>query len=286
MDFPSFLLRALGVFLVLLGLTGMAAGIYGLSLVGGYEGELASASGAIKESLNASSFSLKDMGIEVEASIGDTSSGMGEASLGIEKAGEEIDSASKGLKGASEKLTATAGDLTLASNLNEEAGRYLGDAALGLGTWADNYEFNGSPLPGKDSFKDALENMSTASSKLSESGDKMSAAAGGIEATASNLGETSTKLEKTSEELGGVGSYLGDASTDIGKLNEPLGKLISEIAVPLEDSVSGVDTAKKTIPRVLSVLRVGLVYFIFMHLTLVGMGLALIVIEVNLFYPT
>ncbi|MEE8167281.1 MAG: hypothetical protein V3T58_00210 [Candidatus Hydrothermarchaeales archaeon] len=285
MEFPSFLLKALGAFLVILGFIGVMVGVYAITVVRNYDGEAALATADLRSSLSDTSASLRGRKLALETSIGDSSSNLKAASLSIDRAGSEVHSASTDLSSASGNLNAAAVELEGASRLNAEAGLSLNASAQGLREWADSYEFNGSPLPGKASFELAIDNMSTASSRLEAAGDKIGEASKGIEKTASDLGKTSKKLEGTSASLVDVGSKLKDAGESIDNLRAPLVGIVSEVAVPLEDSVEGMDIVGGMLSRAKSLIYVAIGYFILVHLVFIGLGIALITIEVNLGYP-
>ncbi|MFQ5815212.1 MAG: hypothetical protein ACE5G7_01795, partial [Candidatus Hydrothermarchaeaceae archaeon] len=208
MEFPSLWLRGLGVLLIVIGLIGSATGIYALRLVGSYSEQVEPGTLEMETGLTDLTSILKNKKTDFESSIDEASGGLEDASMGIKDAGGEVHSASVSVNMASKNLTTASAELTRSAQLDVEAGAYLKGASEGLTLWADNYEFNGSPLPDKALFKGAVGNMSNASEKLEESGAKTKAAAENLGDTAMRLEETAKELEETSNELKDVGEKL------------------------------------------------------------------------------
>jgi DNA repair ATPase RecN len=284
MDLPSFLLKALGVVLILLGIAGTAGGFYALKIVYEYDFE-----GVTPEKVSASisdmTMSLGENRKGVESSITNTSRNIREASEAVAAAGDEINRAAEEIEASSQSLTTAAEELSLASQLNRDAGVYLNDAADDLSAWAESYTFNGSPLPQKSTFQSAVDKIRVSSEKLESSAIKLDSASKKISETANHLTATSSKLNSSAKSLKTTGVVLNQSGTSLESMKYPLGGVINDVTSPikeLEDSITAISDVRENIKTV-SYAVVG--YLILFHLILLGIGLALIIIEINLFYP-
>jgi len=284
LDFPSIWLRALGALLILIGLFGSAAGIYALTLVGSYSAQVAPGAMDVKTEITDLSSTLKSKKTDFGASIDDATQGLESASRGIEKSGAQIDSAAASVDKASKNLSSASAGLSQSAALDAQAGEYLKGASVGLDTWAENYEYNGSPLPDKVLFQEATENMSKAADKLKESSAKTTEASDSIDGTAESLQETATELKDTGTELQGVGDKLDDTGVGIGKIKGPIVSLISDVIAPLESSARSTRLVSDLASNARAWAYVVLGYFVLVHWIFIGLGIALIILEVNLSY--
>jgi ABC-type transporter Mla subunit MlaD len=279
-DIPSLILKGLGVVLILVGLTGTVSGFYALKVVHDYDpGELGTAAGSIVEIRDTLNKNRDEITTNLESGAGKFS----DASAAVTEAGAKVESAALTLGSVASSMTQASADMKSASAANKEAGNLLEDAASGLRDWADAYSFNGSSLPQKSAFQDAVDKISDASGKLKETGDKLSSSSANLENSAKSLNGTKTKLEEASVELKDTGADLQGASENFGALKKPYQSVIGEMISPLQDTTESLQSGLGGDTKTYAYLVVG--YFILIHLILLGLGASLVIIEINLFYP-
>jgi ABC-type transporter Mla subunit MlaD len=276
-------LRILGISLVLIGLTGTLGGLYALKMVHTYDfGELSPAK--VTTSIAEISKELEIKKEEIEDSIDEVSAHLNNASSSVSEAGRKVSQASRDVSTASRNLSTAAENLRSASSYNKDAGVYLSTAATGLRNWAEDYEFNDSSLPYKYDFISSVDKIATAAEKLEDTGEKLEDTSTSLEGTASSLDKTSSSLEESSAELRDAGGSLNQTRKKFQELKEPLGSFLLTASNALKEStkdieaLSGLASSLKTIAYAL----VG--YLIVFHLVVLGVGIAIIIIEVNLFY--
>ena len=284
-DMPSAVLKVLGISLVLVGLTGTFGGLYALKVVYDYDFSSISPE-VVTTSISEISLELETEKQKVETSIDDVSSYLVNASDSVSEAGDKVDEASADVSTASKNMSTAADNLRSASTLNKDAGVYMSFAAQGLEDWADAYEFNGSSLPSKSDFVASVDKLTSAAEKIEASGEKLSNTADNLEDTSRSLNRTSSSLGESSIEFRDVGENLNQTRKNFEGMKEPLGGFISSVSIALKESIenihalSGITSNLKTIAYLL----VG--YLIIFHVIVLGVGIALIIIEVNLFYST
>ncbi len=283
-DIPSSLLKGLGILLLFIGLFGTVSGFYALWVVHNYDfGSLET--GDMKSSISKTTEVLETHRQGIEASITDTSKNLQDASSSMSDTGEEVDLAAKTIEDVSEEIGAAADDLRLASSSEKDAATYLSSAASKYRSWASSATFNGSPLPDKSTFEDASKRLETAADKLEDSGKKLRTAATKLDRSAAKLNETSTRLSTASREMKDVGASLDQAGIGHEKLKTPLGGVVMEFSNPLKESIKSLETISD-VSSSIKTLAYGLVgYLILLHIIILGIGIALIIIETNLFYP-
>jgi prophage DNA circulation protein len=293
-ELPSLILKGLGIFLILIGISGTIGGIYALKVVSGYGfGTLSEKeAGTMKTSISDLVSDLDEHKTKIENTIDNTAASLEEASEAIESSGEKISLTSKTMGSASKNLTNAAITLREASLSNKNAGGSLDSSANYLETWATNFrDANGDPmsLDQKTRFDEACAKMKEASNELKETGNRLDSTASNLEKTASNLQATSLHLQESAQELKAVGEKISESSKRHGLLKSAIGDLIVYISDPLKSSVRDVDTAIYTTAGVTlkmkTVLYGAIGYFILLHIIMIGAGISLLVIEVNLFYP-
>jgi ABC-type transporter Mla subunit MlaD len=278
-DVPSLILKGLGIILILVGLTGTGCGLYALKVVHDSGGEIGTATGSILEIRDTLNKNRDDITSNLETGAGRFS----DASVAVTGAGDEVEAAAATLGSVAASMTRASADMRSASSANKEAGDNLKEAASGLRDWADAYSFNGTPLPQKSAFLDAVGRIEDASLKLKETGDRLASSSENLENSAISLNGTRTKLEETSVQLRGTGSSLQGASENFGALKKPFHSVIGEIISPLQDTTESLQAGLGGDTETYAYLVVG--YFILIHLILLGLGISLVIIEINLFYP-
>ncbi len=279
---PSTLLRGLGITLVLIGLSGTAGGIYALKLVHSYA--LDSNAGFVKTSISEMSEELDRKKAEADASISELSLNLNSASLAVASAGGKLNSTSDTISSASKNLTDAGMNIRLASWSNKDAGIYLSAGATGLKSWAAEYEYNGSTLPSKSTFDSAADKITVSAIKLEESGARLDSTARSLESTAASLSSTSSQLREASQELQSAGKNLNQTRKNFDELKEHLGSLISNTSSILKSSAENIEriTGLASSVKTFAYALVG--YLILLHLIILGIGVAIIIIETNLFY--
>ncbi len=285
MDFPYALLRGLGAVLMIVGFVGAITGIYAISVVGNYAGMVRPSLNSMEDSLSTSSINLEKRKLEFQSSIADAGTDLLDASKKLDSASTRVESASKSIASSADNLEKSSGEMKEAAALNQQAGTQLKAAAAGLKKWSDEYKIDSTSLPSKALFQLAVVNMSNAAVKLEASGGKMSSAATGIESTASDLEDTSRSLSSTSKDLDKVGEELRGTGSSIDSMKKPFGNLVTAIVDPIKDTKSGVRMASQNFPLARSGIYIALGYFTILHLIMFGLGIALVVIEMNLVYP-
>ena len=165
-----------------------------------------------------------------------------------------------------------------------EAARDLRDGAQSLRAWSEIFRLNGSELPGKATFQFAADRMTSAGSKLEDSGAKLEATALNLDRTASNIDTASIRFRESSTEQRGMGSSLNQSRSDMDRLRGPLNDFVADVTVPLRESVNGIEALIGLTPSIKLLTYGVLAYLIILHLIVLGVGLAIIIIETNLFY--
>jgi len=276
---PSVVIRGTGILLVLIGLSGAIGGIYALKLVYDYDfGQVGTA--GVETSILDMTESLEKNKRDVDSSLSNTSSSLKTTSGSLVETGTHMGSTSKKLESSSMNLNESAKQLERASSLNTEAGEDLYDAYEKLDEWSDSYTSNGSPLPQKSTFDSGILKIKEASRKLELMGGKLESTSESLEKSANDLNEASSELNESSERLKSAGEDLAKSSESLEKFKRPLVGMLTDVTTPLEDLSSA---------SIGSNLEIGAYafvgYIIFLHIILLFVGIALIIIEVNLFYP-
>lgn len=278
-DFPSLILKGLGIVLILLGLSGILTGLYAFTVV--YEFDPASED--LTSSLLTTQENLETQRGKIDSSVDTTSSNLSASSTGLSAAQTSQSSAAGNLTSASTGLAASVEDIRSGSQSIDKAGDYLADASDSLKSWADAYSFNGSPLPSKTSFKNAVGKIDLAATQLKTSSDKLDASASDIETTAVDISVAATALSASSDGLGDASTGLGRAGDAHMAMKEPMGKVIDEMSGPIKDTTEGISDAMSSDGKIYVYMLVG--YFTLIHMIILGLGIALVIIEINLFYP-
>lgn len=281
---PSVVLRALGIALVLIGLTGTIGGLYALKVVHAYDfGEWSPEK--VSTSIEEISKELEKKKEEIDTAIDEVGEQLNNASESVDSAGDLVSDASGKIGEAAGNMSIASGNLRSASVYNRDAGAYLGSAATGLKEWAGNYDYNGTSLPGESDFVASVDKMKTAAGRLDDTGAKLDDTSDNIMVTALSLKESSSKLEKSSAELKDVGKNLNQTRNKFQELKEPLGSFILTASNALMDSTKNIEALSGIAASIKTVGYLLVGYLIVFHLLVLGVGIALIIIDVNLFYP-
>ncbi len=281
---PSTMIRGTGVLLVIIGLSGAIGGIYALKVVHDYDFVSVGTAG-VETSISDMSASLEQNKQDVDSALSNTTSSLNTTSKSLADTGTRMGSTSEKLESSSIHLNESAKQLEGASSLNEEAGEDLYDAYEKLTEWSDDYSSNGSPLPQKSTFDAGTLKIKEASRKLEVMGDKLKSSSESLEKSANDLNEASLDMDRSSETLKTAGEDLTKSSESLEKFKSPLVGMLTDVSTPLKDLNSNIES----ISNIGSNLQTGayalIGYTILLHIILLFIGVALIVIDVNLFYP-
>lgn len=283
MTIPSALLKFLGILLVMIGLAGAASGILAVKLVYEYNIEAATTT-SIKESISEATSGMETNRRDINGSISNTSKNLGRASASAVVAGEKTGSAAEALRSASSDLTNAANSVRVASTSSKDAARDLRDGAQTLRAWSDIFRLNGSELPGKATFQFAADRMISASSKFEDSGARLEATASNLDRTASNIDTASLRFKESSAEQREMGRGLNQSKGGLDGLRGSMDEFISDVTVPLRESVNGIEVLMGLTPSIKLLAYGILAYLVVLHLIILGVGMAIIIIETNLFY--
>ncbi|HEQ78033.1 MAG TPA: hypothetical protein ENI78_00200 [Euryarchaeota archaeon] len=276
----SFLLKGLGVLLVFIGLLGVFGSIAGIMMVHGHKfGSI-----GIKEEVQQVSGQLTDKEIKLKESFDLTRKGMLGASASVSSAGAAVNKASGTLALASESTKAASSDINEASNNQRSAALLLHEASQQLDSWADSYSYNGTPLPQKADFESAVSKIDAASEKLSSSGDNLASTSTQLDYTASNLYASSSNLGATSKSLANMSKNLKSSGDSFLNIEKPLTVLINNMVSILNSAKNSIETLSRASASIKLGLYVLLSYMFLFHLIMLLLGLALIIIDINLFY--
>ncbi len=284
-DIPSTVMKALGISLVLIGITGVFGGIYALKLVHEYDIVNISPDN-VTNSITEIRLELEKKTLEIDNTFDDIGSSMEDSSNSIGKVGVKFYESSSDIKTVSNNMSNAAENLQLASDLNKDTAIYLTSAADGLKSWANNYESNGSPLPSKSDFINSVDKITTAGNKITSTGEKLSETSENINETSLSLMRTSSGFNETSIELTRLGESLNGTKKNFLSMKVPIGLFISSLSIAMEESS---DTIRALV-GITNNLKTGayllIGYLIIFHIIVLGLGIALIIIDVNLFYSS
>ncbi|MFQ5887231.1 MAG: hypothetical protein ACE5HY_00870 [Candidatus Hydrothermarchaeales archaeon] len=161
----------------------------------------------------------------------------------------------------------------------------LSGIALGAYTFKVVYDYNlGSP---RGDIKETITDITNTQRKLEEDKKEIESA---MDKTAQNLedsGEAAVdagnKLD--SPDLKDMGRGLYKASKSIQLLNSAFKDTITDVSRPLDDTAENLELVVEMASNIKAIAYALILYLIFVHLVILGIGIALIVIEANLFYP-
>lgn len=283
-EMPSLLLKGLGILLVFIGLLGTIGGGIALALVHDYD--FGTPSGTFKAQVGDISASLGSKSTTLEDSLGSAKENSGEVSLALSDASGEVNQAASSIKEASGELEDAADDIDSAAFTNRQSAGYIKEASDGLKTWANLYsDADGNSLPSKSSFDSSVNKLALASDKMKETTVNLENAASDIQSTAASLDSTSQKLKDTSLSFSNAGTNMGEMGEDLDTVKDPLVSLINDLTITVGGMEQSVETVASASSGIKTIIYVTLSYLIFIHFILLLLGIALVIIEVNLFYP-
>ena len=160
----------------------------------------------------------------------------------------------------------------------------LSGIALGAFTFTVVYDYNlGAP---RGEIKETIIQVSNIQIKLEEDKKEIESA---IDNTAKGLKDTAEAAEASGEKLNSpelkeMGDGLNEASENILRLKTGLTDIVTDISRPLKDTTEGLELMISMASAIKAIAYALIIYLIFVHLIIMGIGIALIVIEANLFY--
>jgi hypothetical protein len=160
--------------------------------------------------------------------------------------------------------------------LTKDASLYLIKASQDLESWVEAYEAQ-EPFPAKHIFVNASKNIKLASKKFEESGEELYSISENLNATAFSLMQISSELEHFSHDILNSGKSLNKTGEALLKTNQEILREISGLLKHASNTIS------KESSKAQMIVNAFLVYFVLLHLLILGIGIALIVIEMNLF---
>ncbi|MFQ5801200.1 MAG: hypothetical protein ACE5HH_05730 [Candidatus Hydrothermarchaeales archaeon] len=261
----SAVVRAVGILLILVGVTGVISGIYALTLVNDYAGSNLSTRQASKSVIDATLLLSKDTD-EIKGSLLDTGDDLEEASKKIEGASAGLSDTSASLEGYSTNIDAAADSMASSAQADK-------DAAAQLLASADAIEAV-SPETG--------DKLRAAGRKIEESGNDMNATSASLKKASLKIKEASAKLKDSSEELKGVSVNLNDTSGSIGSVASSFEGMTTRLTTNLNDLVEGLQLLD-TVGDKKTLLYEVVIYFIVVHLLFAGTGVALLLMAGNLY---
>ncbi|MFQ5975253.1 MAG: hypothetical protein ACE5J5_02925, partial [Candidatus Hydrothermarchaeales archaeon] len=81
-----------------------------------------------------------------------------------------------------------------------------------------------------------------------------------------------------------MGRGLYEASKSIQALNSVYADVLTDISRPLNETVESLELVVEMASSIKAIAYLLILYLVFVHLVILGIGVALIVIEANLFY--
>lgn len=146
------------------------------------------------------------------------------------------------------------------------------------------YEYNLRSPSGDVS--EAISDISAIQKKLEKDRGRIENA---INKTALSLKESSKSAEASGVELNStglqkLGEDLDEASSNVQLLNSAIGGVISDISTPLNDALESFQLIVDMASSIKAIAYALIAYIIVVHLLILGIGVALLVIEANLFY--
>jgi len=285
-DTPSTLLKGMGILLILIGVFGVLSSAYAIKVVSDYDLDslFLERAESVKSVVGEASTSMEQSRADTLSKIENTSSNLDSASTSIQDSSESISSASGSLLSSSENLSAAGASLRSASASDRAAARYLDDSAEGLESWADNYDYNGTALPGRRDFVSSVRKISDSASEMESSAKDTETAAAGIENTATGIERASEELGEASEELGRVGEDLAEMRDNVEEIGTSIDSLISDLSGGLNTSVEELDAITGYTQETKLSLYAILSYFLLLNFLFIGIGVSLLIVDVNLFY--
>ncbi|MEE8358442.1 MAG: hypothetical protein V3R82_03435 [Candidatus Hydrothermarchaeales archaeon] len=160
----------------------------------------------------------------------------------------------------------------------------LSGIALGAYTYKTVYEYNLGSSRGD--VKEAIAEISSMQKKLEEDKGEIKAAVDKATSSLKKSGEAASESGRklNSPELVEMGEGLEEASDSLQVLNTLVENVITDVSQPLSDTVDSLELVVEMASSIKAIAYALILYLIFVHLVIIGIGIALLAIEANLFY--
>ena len=134
--------------------------------------------------------------------------------------------------------------------------------------------------------KEAISEISSIQKKLEEDKHEIVTAVDMVSSNLKKSGEAASasgrKLD--SDELKEMGAGLEESGENIRVLNKVVDDVITDVSGPLNDTVDSLEMVVTMASSIKTAAYALIVYMMLVHLIMIGIGIALLVIEANLFY--
>ncbi len=160
----------------------------------------------------------------------------------------------------------------------------LSGIALGAYTYKTVYEYNLGSSRGD--VKEAITEISSMQRKLEEDKGEIKAAVDKATSSLKKSGEAASESGRklNSPELEEMGEGLEETSDSLQVLNTLVDDVITDVSQPLSDTVDSLELVVEMASSIKAIAYALILYLIFVHLVIIGIGIALLAIEANLFY--
>lgn len=160
----------------------------------------------------------------------------------------------------------------------------LSGIALGAYTYKTVYEYNLGSSRGE--VKEAIAEISSMQRKLEEDKGEIKVAVDKATSSLKKSGEAASESGRklNSPELVEMGEGLEEASDSLQVLNTIVEDVITDVSQPLSDTVDSLELVVEMASSIKAIAYALILYLIFVHLVIIGIGIALLAIEANLFY--
>ncbi len=160
----------------------------------------------------------------------------------------------------------------------------LSGIALGAYTFKVVYDYNLGSSRGD--IKETITDITNIQRKLEEDRKDLESAIDKatqeLEASGEAAVDAGNKLD--SPEIKNMGRGLYAASKSIRELNTVFTNIILDVSRPLNDTVESLELVVAMASSIKAIAYALIIYLVFIHLVIMGVGVALIVIEANMFY--
>ncbi len=160
----------------------------------------------------------------------------------------------------------------------------LSGIALGAYTYKTVYEYNLGSSRGD--VKETITEISNIQRKLDEDKEEIKVAVDKATSSLKKSGEAASESGRklNSPELEEMGKGLEEASDSLQVLNTIVDDVITDVSQPLSDTVDSLELVVEMASSIKAIAYALILYLIFVHLVIIGIGIALLAIEANLFY--
>ncbi len=259
-----FIIKAIGLLLVFVGVIGFVSGIFALNAVKSFS-DVEISRDASKELVEASTLLARDKN-NIQGALDDAAGSLATVSVDLMDASNDI-------AGTADALEKTSSDFDgVAESLAQSAGSDRA-AAGELRASADAMDVLWGPT-------DVAVRLRGAASKMEESATRLEAGSVKLRDASTSTKEASTRLTESSTELKTVGSGLNETGDKIGDAASAVGQMTTRFITNINDLLGGIEwlegADKKTI------LSEIIIYFMIIHLLFAVTGGALILLSANI----